>query len=252
MPMPHPPQSLKVNPSMIENVASRPAQPSLQSGGLQVDRTKRMNRMDRMYRYSRHIYDLSRALYLPGRDAAIKQAAQRLPARGTLLEVGCGTGRNLRHLRQHRPDARLFGLDAASVMLRTARRACHEAGVHATLRHGMAEDVHPSHFGVQGFDVILCSYLFSMIAAPRPALCAALRALRPGGYLIVVDFGTAAALPPPLRELLRRWLRLFGVAHRPSVGGYLHRQRTVGALEIIQERHLRGQYAELRVCQTYA
>ena len=50
-------------------------------------------RMDRMYRYQRHIYDLTRKYYLLGRDRAIRDL--QVPVDGTLLEVGCGTGRNL-------------------------------------------------------------------------------------------------------------------------------------------------------------
>ena len=49
--------------------------------------------MDRMYRRQRHIYDLSRKFYLLGRDEAI---ARLRPAPGDkVLEIGCGTGRNL-------------------------------------------------------------------------------------------------------------------------------------------------------------
>jgi len=49
--------------------------------------------MDRMYRHQRHIYDASRKFYLLGRDALITGLAP--PKGGTILEIGCGTGRNL-------------------------------------------------------------------------------------------------------------------------------------------------------------
>lgn len=239
--------SVNARPPVIENAALNRIPSKAMDRPGQMDRSSQMDRMNRMYRYTRHIYDLSRALYLPGRDSAIAQVAQRLPAHGSVLEVGCGTGRNLRHLRRHRPDAHLFGLDAASVMLDTARRTLRSARV--TLCHGVAKDVHPSRFGVSGFDVVLCSYVFSMMATPLPALRAALGALRPGGHLVVVDFGTAAALPPPLRQLLRRWLRLFGVAHRPAVAAFVQSESARGTLTLAHEHHLRGRYAELLVCR---
>ncbi len=74
--------------------------------------------MDGMYRRQRHIYDLSRKFYLLGRDEAI---ARLRPAPGDrVLEIACGTGRNLVKLAQVYPDARLFGLDVSREMLATA------------------------------------------------------------------------------------------------------------------------------------
>ncbi|MDX5362176.1 MAG: class I SAM-dependent methyltransferase, partial [Alphaproteobacteria bacterium] len=77
-------------------------------------------RMDRMYRYQRHIYDLTRKYYLLGRDRAIE--GLRLPSRGRLLEVGCGTGRNLLAAHRRYPEARLYGLDISAQMLASAHR----------------------------------------------------------------------------------------------------------------------------------
>ena len=62
--------------------------------------------MDRMYRRQRHIYDLSRKYYLLGRDEAI---ARLDPAPGDgVLEIGCGTGRNLIKAAQAYPDGALL------------------------------------------------------------------------------------------------------------------------------------------------
>ena len=49
--------------------------------------------MDRIYRHQRHIYDLTRKYYLLGRDELITALAP--PGNGSVLEIGCGTGRNL-------------------------------------------------------------------------------------------------------------------------------------------------------------
>ena len=47
--------------------------------------------MDKMYRHTRYIYDLTRKYYLFGRDKLIKE----LPVGATdhICEVGCGTAR---------------------------------------------------------------------------------------------------------------------------------------------------------------
>ncbi len=49
--------------------------------------------MDDIYRHQRHIYDLTRKYYLLGRDETIRGLT--MTSRQSLLEVGCGTGRNL-------------------------------------------------------------------------------------------------------------------------------------------------------------
>ncbi len=82
--------------------------------------------MDRMYRRQRHIYDLSRKFYLLGRDEAI---ARLRPAPGDkVLEIACGTGRNLIQLARAYPEARLFGLDVSREMLATAAASTARAG----------------------------------------------------------------------------------------------------------------------------
>ena len=48
--------------------------------------------MDGIYRYQRYIYELSRKHYLLGRDRLINELQP--PPGGTILEVGCGSGRN--------------------------------------------------------------------------------------------------------------------------------------------------------------
>ena len=88
-------------------------------------------RMDRMYRPQKHIYDLTRKYYLLGRDRLIDELD--LQAGQTLLDIGCGTGRNLALLGQRYPAARLFGLDAAEPMLEIATKKLQHVGVRATL-----------------------------------------------------------------------------------------------------------------------
>ena len=76
--------------------------------------------MDQMYRRQRHIYDLSRKYYLLGRDETIARLGPR-PATA-VLEIGCGTGRNLIKAARAYPEARFYGLDVSRAMLDTAAR----------------------------------------------------------------------------------------------------------------------------------
>ena len=75
--------------------------------------------MDGVYRYQRHIYDLTRKYYLLGRDRLIADLA--VPDGGTVLEIGCGTGRNLIAVGKAWPRAALHGVDISEAMLDTAR-----------------------------------------------------------------------------------------------------------------------------------
>ena len=75
--------------------------------------------MDGIYRYQRYIYDGTRKYYLFGRDRLLDELQ---PDDGsTVLEVGCGTGRNLIHAARRYPNARFFGFDISHAMLETAR-----------------------------------------------------------------------------------------------------------------------------------
>ena len=75
--------------------------------------------MDGVYKYQRHFYDLTRKYYLLGRDRLLDDL--RAPEGGTILEVGCGTGRNLIKAAKRYPNATLYGVDISDEMLKTAR-----------------------------------------------------------------------------------------------------------------------------------
>jgi len=174
--------------------------------------------MDRMYRWTRHVYDWTRRYYLFGRDRLIDRIADHPP--GDVLEVGCGTARNLRRLHRLAPDHRLYGMDASTQMLDTARRGLRRDGASSRIRlaHGLASDVGPDMFGrTAPFDVVFCSYVLSMIPNHDAAIRASLQALRPGGTFYIVDFWDQADLPAPLARALQGWLGLFDVHHRPAL-----------------------------------
>jgi S-adenosylmethionine-diacylgycerolhomoserine-N-methlytransferase len=175
--------------------------------------------MDRMYRRQRHIYDVTRKYYLLGRDDAIAALAP-LPGE-SVLEIGCGTGRNLIAVARRFPNAAIFGLDVSSAMLETAGAALRRAGLdeRVKLAQGDASDFDPQAlFGRAAFDRVLISYALSMIPPWRAALAQAIDVVADGGALEIVDFGDQAALPGLLRAGLRRWLAAFDVTPRDALG----------------------------------
>ena len=52
-----------------------------------------------------------------------------LPEGGTLLDLGCGSGRMLARLARGRPDARIIGLDLSEPMLETGRELLERDGL---------------------------------------------------------------------------------------------------------------------------
>ncbi len=83
--------------------------------------------MDRMYRRQRHIYDLARKYYLIGRDEAIARLRPE-PGDG-VLEIGCGTGRNLIKAARAYPLAEYYGFDVSRETLDTAGASIRRAGL---------------------------------------------------------------------------------------------------------------------------
>lgn len=200
--------------------------------------------MDRMYRLQRHFYDLTRKYYLFGRDGLI----QRLnPQPGeAVLEVGCGTARNLVQMARRYPQARFFGLDASDEMLKTAAVKVARAGLtgRIPLAQAFAQTFTPDIFGLtERFDRIVFSYTLSIIPGPLDALDNALDQLKPGGTLHVVDFGDAGGLPAWFQGMLRWWLDKFHVAHRPEVGDWFVYRAAEGRGRL-ESRTIGGRYAE--------
>lgn len=114
--------------------------------------------------------------------------------------------------------------NASSEMLETAHRKLARRGLASRIRlaHGLAEDLDTERlFGVSGFDAVFFSYSLSMIPECTRSLDAALRALKAGGSLCIVDFCDQAAFHPALQKPLKAWLGLFGVAHRQELHQHL-------------------------------
>ncbi|RVD53610.1 class I SAM-dependent methyltransferase, partial [Mesorhizobium sp. M7A.F.Ca.ET.027.03.2.1] len=101
------------------NTTELPASPEFKANHAEL--------MDGVYRWQRHIYDLTRKYYLLGRDLMI--SGLDVPVGGTVLELGCGTGRNIILAARRYPDARFYGLDISAEMLETAGKAIDREGL---------------------------------------------------------------------------------------------------------------------------
>jgi S-adenosylmethionine-diacylgycerolhomoserine-N-methlytransferase len=174
--------------------------------------------MDEIYRYQRYIYDASRKYYLLGRDRLLDDLAP--PPGGSVLEIACGTGRNLIKAARRYPEARFYGFDISDAMLATARSSIAREGLSARIEvaYGDATAFSAERtFAAATYDRVFVSYALSMIPPWREALRQALAAVAPGGRLYVVDFGEQKKLPRWFRTGLRAWLAKFSVEPRDAL-----------------------------------
>ena len=174
--------------------------------------------MDRVYARQRHFYDATRKFYLLGRDGLIADLYP--PPGGTILEIGCGTGRNLIAIARRYPNASCYGLDISEAMLTTARRSVADAGLshRITLTQADATTFDPMRlFGIASFDRVVISYALSMIPPWREVMRRGAGVIGSGGALHLVDFGDQARLPRLFGTMLRAWLSRFHVAPRDTL-----------------------------------
>lgn len=180
--------------------------------------------MDDVYRFQRLIYDATRKYYLLGRDRLIVD--MRVEPGQTVLEIACGTGRNLAKIGRAYPQARLFGFDISEQMLRSAHK---KLGAAAELKQADACSFDPSAlFSEAKFDHIVMSYSLSMIPDWQAALRQATLHLADNGTLHIVDFGDQGRLPGWFRRTLRAWLMRFHVAPRDAMLAFLSELATDG------------------------
>jgi S-adenosylmethionine-diacylgycerolhomoserine-N-methlytransferase len=202
--------------------------------------------MDSVYRGQRHIYDFTRKYYLFGRDTLIDGLDPQPGMR--VLEVACGTGRNLSKIEAKWPGVLLYGLDISEEMLKNARRTL---GKEARLGRGDACAFEPSRLfeeQIDGFDRIVLSYSLSMIPDWESALDHAASLLAPNGELHVVDFGDLSGLPGPLDGILRGWLARFHVEPRTELPAAASRIAEKRGLSHSQRRGRLG-YFQLHVLE---
>lgn len=199
--------------------------------------------MDSIYRRQTPIYDLTRKYFLLGRDRLL--ADLQPPDGGAVLEIACGTGRNLIQAARRHPNASYYGLDVSSAMLEAAQRSVLRGRLDGkiTLAKADATDFDPSAlFGRPNFDRIAISYALSMIPGWPKAVACALNCLAPSGRLHIVDFGQLDQWPRPFRAGLFAWLGKFHVTPRSDLEDELERQAALAGATLKFEP-LYGAYA---------
>lgn len=191
--------------------------------------------MDRMYRYQRFFYDFTRKYYLLGRDRLL--AEMEIADGDNVLEVGCGTARNLIILAKKYPGVNFYGLDASAEMLKTAQAKIDQASIkNICLKTALADDFDfRATFNLdRQFDAIYFSYALSIIPSWQTAVENALRNLKSGKSFYIVDFYDQKHLPAWFRKILQKWLEQFHVKYPENLIPYLTRldEKSFGRLTV--------------------
>ena len=160
-------------------------------------------------RYDKDIMRFEKILFSGGREWVCSQA------RGKVLDIGVGTGRNLEH---YPKGIRLTGIDISAPMLDIARHRASRLGREVDLREGDAQAL---EFANANFDSVVFTLSLCSIPDDGKALSEANRVLRPGGRLLLLEH---VASP---RWLVRTVQRLLDWITVRTVGDHLVRDPLV-------------------------
>ncbi|MFL5906435.1 MAG: class I SAM-dependent methyltransferase [Solirubrobacterales bacterium] len=150
-----------------------------------VDETERVRRIQDKHAggYDRQMNFFDRVLFAGGREWACSQA------KGDVLEIAVGSGRNLAH---YPPGVKVTAIEYAPEMLALARERAEELGGDFDLREGDAQAL---EFADESFDTVIITLALCTIPDDRKAVREAARVLRPGGRLVLLEHVRSPVLP---------------------------------------------------------
>jgi len=161
---------------------------------------RRYNRLAAVYPIFEVVFALPRGI----RARAVQ--CLELHEGDAVLEVGCGTGRNLVHLvKAVGSRGRVYGVDCTEGMLARAHKLCHKKGWQNVV--SLQQDAQELQLP-EPVDGVLFSLSYSVISDPRKALSRAWSHVRPGGRVVILDSpipsGAFWRLSRPIFSLLSR------------------------------------------------
>jgi len=143
---------------------------------------------------------LQPTLFAPVHQTALQLAAHLVPDARRVLDVGCGTGRLLRQVRQRYRPAELVGVDLARGMLAAAIAATTtELRIHYL--HAGAEHL---PFTDEMFDLVFATMTMRHWTDQAAGIAEIGRVLTPGGVLVLADVFPSSPRRTLLASLLLR------------------------------------------------
>lgn len=204
----------------------------------------KLEQVRRTYTRWAPLYDATHAWTLPGRRAA-RQALRVYPGQ-RVLDLACGTGLNLPHLRRLVGEqGSVAGINLTPAMLEIARRRIAAAGWGNV---AVAEaDAARLPFPDESFERALCTFALNIIPEYVRAIEEVWRVLVPGGRFVALEARTALhPLPHWLKPLPR--VCAVNVSHRAlqeirrAFGGgeILHTWLGLITLTAVEKRNPKG------------
>jgi len=131
---------------------------------------------------------------------------------GTVVEIGPGTGPNLRY---YAKTVRWIGMEPNPYMREYLEREAERIGIAAELREGTAEEIACAD---DSADTVVSTLVLCSVMDLRAALAEILRVLKPGGRFVFIEH-VAAAPGTRLRQWqhrLRPWFHFFADGCNPD------------------------------------
>jgi SAM-dependent methyltransferase len=171
----------------------------------------------------RHFRWQTEGPYIAGTESALVAAVDP-GAESRLLEIGCGEGANLVHLRRRRPDLRLFAVDFSPSKVAFAASATGASVASA--------DAARLPFRSRAFDAVLVRDLLHHVPDRWAVIAEAIRVLKRGGSITIIE--------PNGRNAIVAGMALAIAAERGMLASTLERVETelrdAGALEVRSSR----------------
>lgn len=198
-------------------------------------------------------YDRANRWMSFGTDQSVRRRAVRLSGvrpGDSLLDCAAGTG-DLTLLFHEAMEGRgrIVGSDFNADMLDRAERKSRAAGAEIEWREEDSQDL---DFDDASFDVVAMAYGIRNVDDPHRALESMYRVLRPGGRLVVLEFGQPSKLLKPFYFIYNRFvIPLIGGLAGGDRDAYRYLQRTSDAFpygsEFVEMMRATGAYDNIRV-----
>jgi malonyl-CoA O-methyltransferase len=127
----------------------------------------------------------------------------------SILEIGCGTGKNTVFLLEI--GQKVQAVDFSEGMLEKAKGKVRDENV----RFSLMDITQPWQFGEQAFDLIVCSLVLEHIRDLSPVFAEAARTLQPGGMFLINELH-------PFRQYDGKKARFYREEEKIEVDAFIH------------------------------